>query len=201
MSDSLSEQIDALEKALTASYEDEGEKEEQDKKLRMAVIKQAMSDMDDDEKEELKKSFDEPEGEDEEEKTASRRKKKDEEKEGSMDEASDDEDKDEDKEKVAELTAKVAKLTAALSYSQAQPMVNQMIEVRRQAGMSEKELRQLSASLYGKSVDEIKRRYEEDRVLFGSGPTVAPVEKTLPFNGTLQASGDPSGKTLEELFD
>ena len=66
---------------------------------------------------------------------------------------------------------KIESLTAAVNYLTAKPIIDEMLEARRMAGMQQDALEGFSKSLYGQSVEAIKQRYADDSILFASADT------------------------------
>lgn len=74
---------------------------------------------------------------------------------------------EEDEEKES-LRAQIYQLQAAVHFSQAQDMVNEMAEMRSLAGASDEEVQAFADSLYGLSVGQIQARYAEDAPLIAA---------------------------------
>ena len=211
-------------KELTTSLRGSDDSEETKKALRMAMTRYASENMSPEEKKEARKAFDTPEDED---KPAKKSKKamNDDEHEGNDDEdktakkskkANEEEEKQAKKakamdDKMEEKDQQIAALTASVNYMEAKPLIEKQLLARKQAGMSEEALTKFGKTFYGKSVNEIKQRLEEDRLLFPrrsaliASSAEADVDSEIPFNGEeeklLVAKDNGSDKTLEELFN
>ncbi len=221
----IQEHIEALEQALTGSgYEDKDKQHE----MRMAVAKQAAMDMDDEEKKEAMKFFEKDEkkegmseDEDEREKMGMDDEKELNDGKNGMDEDDEDEDKsgmdmgdngdkfDKLKKANKEQEEKINSLTAMLTYQQSKPMIDQMLRARKAGGASAAELHKFNKSLYGKSIKQIKARYDEDKSLIASAmkrqtPASATVHELegIPFNGGVGGLAGSMGanETLEEAL-
>ena len=175
MSNTLEQQLSDLEKTLKGS----NVTEDQQKMARLAIVKQAAQDMTDDEKKEARKAFDE----DLEDKTkksnveemkSKKSNVEDESKKSTFEEKekeakkSNDEDVDKLKKANEDLEKKVASLTASTNYLASKPFVEKMLAAREQSGMTKDSLEKFRKSLYGKTVEQIKDRYEEDKSLYKS---------------------------------
>ena len=184
----LDEQITQLEASIKGELDDNKEKD-LDAKIRAAMVKKAVEDMTDEEKKEARKAFEEsePEEDDEEEQKESKGKKSKEHDEG----------EDEDMKKaLAAKDKQIQALVASINSIKAQPIIEKMLTARRQAGMSEEAVAKFKSSLYGKSLQEIQSRYDEDKMLFASEQSVD-IPNDIPFNGQGLTASD---KTLEELL-
>ena len=185
----LDEQITQLEASIKGELDDNKEKD-LDAKVRAAMVKKAVEDMSDEEKKEARKAFDESEpeeDEDEEQKESKGKKSKE------HDEGEDDEDM---KKALAAKDKQIQALVASINSIKAQPIIDKMLTARKHAGMSEEAVAKFKSSLYGKSLQEIQSRYDEDKMLFASESTVE-VSDDIPFNGQGLTASD---KTLEELL-
>ena len=179
---SLESQLDDLEHTLKASSGVESDNEKQKEHsgksasaTRLAMVRQAAMDMSPEEKKEARKAFDDDNDEN---------KKKDARKASDHDYDDDkkkdarranDDDYDDEKKKDARRIAsdheddkdkKIASLTAKLNFHISKPIIDEMLTARVRSGMPQSQIDDFKKSLYGKTIDEIRQRYDEDRPLF-----------------------------------
>ena len=216
MSDRIETLLVDLEKELQLKASDE----DKDKSAKVALVKQAAETMSDDEKKEARKAFDTEDtkkakkskksNDDMDKKDASDHDKKkdamDHDDKKDAKKSNDDMDKKdasdhEDKEKIASLTAKLNHMTSKLDYMTAKPYIEKMLTAREKNGMGKEDWQNFGRSLYGKTTEEIKARYEEDKILFNNQLSASDdiFGDDIPFNGTGSLSA--SDKSLEELFN
>ena len=166
--DEVNSQLSALERTVSTLV---GADMDKVKETRMALAKQAMSEMDNDEKKELKSAMDK-DMVDQKEKSAMSEDKKDDNKTAMSEDKKDDSktamsDGDDKKdEKIKALEAKLASLTASMSGMVSQPKIEAMLTARANAGMSQQALMKFRSSLVGKSTEQIEQRYAEDEIFF-----------------------------------
>ena len=117
--------------------------------------------------------------------------------------------------KLADANKEIKELKARAAYLEAAPMVKEMTDARKAAGMDEKQLAAFDTDLRSLSFEQIKARYDNEQVLLSAkapqaatAPAMTPA--TIPaqagFNGeglaalktALTASDSP--KTLEAMF-
>ena len=223
MSLEKSEETTELLKQLNTNLVAKDDTEETHKAVRLQMAKNAAQDMSDDEKKVARKAF-----ETEEDKKDSKTSKKsktanedDDKKDGNDDE---DENKtakkskkaneeEVEKEKIAkkskameeemkEKTANIASLTAKLHNMEAQPDIKEMVQARKQAGMSEEDLVKFESSFYGKSIKEVQSRKAEDQILFNKPLIASTPGIEIPFIGGVDSAMSQSmeGKTIEEML-
>ena len=98
----------------------------------------------------------------------------------------------------------MASLTASTNYLASKPFIEKMLAAREQSGMTKDSLEKFRKSLYGKTVVEIKERYNEDRTLYKSHLTASSDSTIIPFNGvedvTSLGAADES-ITLEAMYN
>ena len=186
--------------------------EDDTKEAKFATFKKAYDDLSDEEKKQARKAMDDEEekkqamDDDEHEKQASdddsekdaKRSKRSKKSKKSMD---DDDDTSKD-EKIASLTASLEKMQSDMAIMQSKPRIEQMLKARLDAGMPAEQVKAFEKTLYGKSISEIKKRYDEDKALFASTsatPSYVKPEEEIPFyEGSLVASA--AGTTVEEML-
>ena len=181
---SLESQLDDLEHTLKASSGVESDNEKQKEHsgksasaTRLAMVRQAAMDMSPEEKKEARKAFDDDNNDDADNKKKDARKASDhdydDDKKKDARRASDDD--DDDKRKDARRIAsdheddkdkKIASLTAKLNFHISKPIIDEMLTARIKSGMPQSQIDDFKKSLYGKTIDEIRQRYDEDRPLF-----------------------------------
>ena len=207
----MSESNNALEKQLksleTSLFGADMDKDKQDE-MRMAVLKQAMSEMTDEEKKEARKAMGENpdhkkkmdamkkamEKEDPEEMRTAMKKamdmpadKEDDSVKKARKQAQDEAD---DKEKKAKKQAqdnekdqneKMGRLVASMNTITNKPLIDEMLVARAKKGATAEQLTAFRKSLYGKTAEEVQARYDEDKLLYETEkPLMASVQTESP---------------------
>ena len=119
-----------------------------------------------------------------------------------------DDDDENDKKEIAALKASMSRLQSELVIEKARPLMTKMLTARANAGATQEQLNSFSRGMYGKSLEEIQQRYNEDSIFIGK--LEQPVVPEVPLNlGASQqqqeipwietASSTASG-TLEEML-
>ena len=205
----LEAKFDEIEQALLGASGDKGEMSEEEMKK---IARKAAEEGDEDEPEVAKKgrkarkASDDDEEEDDEDEDDNMIAKKSRKGRKARKAMSHDDEKDPKDAKIASLSAALTRATNIITRKEAEPLVNEMLTARANAGMDTEALTAFRNSMYKMTLPEIQQRHKEDAALLGHGYAGTEQEASTPYPSVpfvasaTQGSGDTNSKSLSEMF-